>query len=233
MREPLRMICSFSQVLKRFNHDQLDENGRECLGFIEDASKRMTTMLDDLLQYARVGMTEKAKESVCLNNVLSMVQNNLGLRIRETNAEIKIATLPCIEGHQTFFLQIFQNLIANSLKFSKKNEAPKIEIIYKEMPKEHIFAVRDNGIGMEQSDANGIFKAFRRLHSRKEYEGSGLGLATCSELIETMNGRIWVTSELGVGSVFYISLPKEKSVNQSYLTSPINGSKSILSTSKL
>lgn len=233
MREPLRMICSFSQVLKRFNHDQLDDKGKECLGFIEDASKRMMTMLDDLLQYARVGMTEQAKDSVCLNNVLSLVQNNLGLRIRETNAEIKVTSLPCVRGHQTFFLQIFQNLIANSLKFSKQNEVPKIDIIYKEMPKEHLFAVRDNGIGMEQSDANGIFKAFRRLHSRREYEGSGLGLATCSELIEAMNGRIWVTSELGVGSVFYISLPKEKLANHSYRTSPTNGSKSMLSTSKL
>lgn len=233
MREPLRMICSFSQVLKRFNHDQLDDNGKEYLGFIEDASKRMMTMLDDLLQYARVGVTEQARDAVCLNNVLSLVQNNLGLRIRETNAEIKVASLPCIEGHQTFFMQIFQNLIANSLKFSKKNEAPKIDVIYKEMSKEHLFAVRDNGIGMEQSEANGIFKAFRRLHSRKEYEGSGLGLATCAELVETMNGRIWVTSELGVGSVFYISLPKEKSANHSYRTSPTKGNNSILATSKL
>jgi len=233
MREPLRMICSFSQVLKRFNYDQLDESGKEYLGFIEDASKRMMTMLDDLLQYARVGLTEQTKGAVCLNNVMSLVQNNLGLRIRETNAAIKVASLPCVEGHQTFFIQIFQNLLANSLKFRKMEEVPKIDILYKEMPKEHIFAIRDNGIGMKQSEAKGIFKAFRRLHSKKEYEGSGLGLATCSELIEVMNGRIWVTSELGEGSVFYISLPKEKSGNHSYRTSPTKGNKSILTTSKL
>jgi len=208
MREPLRMICSFSQALKRFNGEQLDENGLEYLGFIENASLRMSVMLDDLLKYARVGIPEKAKQLVNLNRVLVLAKNNLGLKIQETKAKIRIAELPSLVGHQTFFLQVFQNLLANALKFRKQETTPVIDISYHKCANEYIFAIKDNGIGMEQNQVKSIFKAFHRLHNRDKYEGSGLGLTTCAELIKLMNGRIWAESKLDVGTTFYMALPK-------------------------
>lgn len=208
MREPLRMICSFSQALKRSNSNSLDENGVEYLGFIENASLRMTTMLDDLLQYARVGIPEKSRQTVNLNKVLLLAKNNLGLKIQETKAQIEVDELPNILGYQTFFLQIFQNLLANALKFRKIDTAPKISISYQTCKEGHLFAIKDNGIGIDQKRVKSIFKAFYRLHNKDRYEGSGLGLATCKELVKLMKGRIWANSVLGVGTTFYIALPK-------------------------
>ncbi len=210
MREPLRMICSFSQALKRSNSHQLDANGLEYLGFIENASLRMSVMLDDLLKYARVGIPEKAKQLVNLNRVLVLAKNNLGLKIQETKAKIQVAELPNLMGYQTFFLQIFQNLLANALKFRKAGTVPIIDISYQKCATEYVFAIKDNGIGMEQKQLKSIFKAFHRLHNRDKYEGSGLGLATCAELIKLMNGRIWAESKLDLGTTFYMALPKVK-----------------------
>ncbi len=206
LKEPLRMIGSFSDLLKKRHSQQLDENALEYLDIIQNANKRMNQLLNDLLDYTVAGTHSHAKQPVCLNEVLSFVQQNLQLVIEEKNAVIEAAELPIIKGYQTDMIQLFQNLISNAIKFCTC-QTPHIRIEIKALKNDWQIAVHDNGIGISTENQFKIFDIFTRLHSRQEYQGTGIGLAICKKIVQQYDGEIWVESEVGKGTSFFFTLP--------------------------
>lgn len=208
MKEPLRTISSFSTLLSRRIPDQ--PAAQEYLHFIKDAAGRMTNLLEDLINYARADRSQEDLKPVSLERILLLVQNNLHSTIQQNQVQIESVPLPTVMGQSTPFIQLFQNLIANAIKFQKADNRPIIKIELKELGSYWQIGIRDNGIGMAVEYLDRIFKPFTRLHSHAEYKGSGIGLATCTKIVQHYGGRIWVESELDVGTVFYFTIPKMK-----------------------
>lgn len=208
LKEPLRMIQSFGQLLQRRNKGKLDTSSQEFLGFIIDASSRMNQLIQDLLEYSTTGTQETPVKTVDLNNTLFMVQNNLRLKMAETHTQIIADQLPTVKAHSSLMSQLFQNIIANGIKFQQPGIQPEINIQVEEMEEHVQISIADNGIGIAPEYHQQIFGVFKRLHSKSEYEGSGIGLATCRKIIEAYNGKIWVESEIGKGTTFFFTLPK-------------------------
>jgi len=205
MKEPLRTICSFSGLLaKRVSGDSTSQ---ELLSFIQSAGKRMTQLLDDLINYARAGLDELEEEEVNLNKVVLTVQKNLYTKIQSTNAIVSVNNLPNLIAHSTPITQLLQNIVANSIKFQQSDERPIINISSYQNESEIMLSIEDNGVGMSQENMDRIFEPFQRLHTQAQFEGSGIGLATCKKIVKKYNGEIWATSELGIGTTFHISFP--------------------------
>lgn len=204
LQEPLRTTSSYAMLLKKRFKDKLDESGDTFLDMIIDASKRMKNLIDDLLDYSKVGKNDI--QSVDLNNVLEKIRFNLDLSMKENNAIIESETLPVIKAYQTQMLQLFQNLISNSLKYRSESN-PIIKISVKKQDNFWLFSFADNGMGIEKQYFDKIFVIFQRLHNRHEYEGTGIGLATCKKILEMHNGNIWLESEIGKGTTFYFTIP--------------------------
>ncbi|MGZ7095704.1 MAG: PAS domain-containing sensor histidine kinase, partial [Methanobacterium sp.] len=211
LQEPLRTIASFTQLLERRYKGQLDEDADEFMDYIVDAAKRMKEQIHGLLEFSRVGTKGGEFKHVDMNLILNQTIQNLNVSIREANAEITHEELPTVMGDVNQLQRVFQNLISNAIKFRKPEEPPKIHIsAYKsEDGKEYVFSVQDNGIGMEEQYFERIFTIFQQLHTRDEYEGTGIGLAIVKRIIERHGGRVWVESEFGKGSTFYFILPVE------------------------
>jgi PAS domain S-box-containing protein len=207
LQEPLRMVTSFVQLLQKRYQDKLDEEANEFINYAVEGAQRMKELIDDLLLLSRVETRGKLFQKVNMNQVLDNVLTDLTYSIKETNATITNDPLPEIIADRTQMRTILQNLISNSLKFHGKNP-PKIHISGETREKNWIFWVKDNGIGIDQSDFNRIFKIFQRLHTREEFEGTGIGLALCKKIIQRHDGEIWVESEENKGSIFYFSIPK-------------------------
>ena len=209
LKEPLRMVTAYSQIVQRNLGPAASLKDQEYLGYVREGAERMQTMLDDLLAYSRLGKERDAVEAVDLNRVMVLVQNNLRVRLEETAGELLFDSLPTVSGRRTHFVQVFQNLIANSLKFSRPGTPPRVRITTRrdEGADEFVIAVEDNGIGIRAEDIDSIFGVFQRLHSRDEYEGSGIGLATVQRIIDGLGGRITVSSVYGEGTTFQLSLP--------------------------
>lgn len=206
MKEPLRMIGSFSGLLKKRHCHQLDASALEYLNIIENANKRMNQLLSDLLDYTVAGANTQVKQEISLNEIMHFVQQNLQLAIEEKNAIIEVENLPILKGHQTDMMQLFQNLVSNAIKFCDL-ESPFIRVTARELKNDWEIAVHDNGIGISTENQFKIFDIFTRLHSRQEYEGTGIGLAICKKIVQQYDGEIWVESELGKGTSFYFTLP--------------------------
>jgi PAS domain S-box-containing protein len=213
LQEPLRMVSSFTQMLERRYKDKLDADANDFIGFAVDGANRMQVLINDLLAYSRIGTRGKPFESVDMNEVLGQAIANLSVTILEHHAMITNDELPTIRADATQMLQLFQNLIGNSIKF-KGNNTPLIHITSTERPSEWVFSVKDNGIGIAPEYHERIFVIFRRLHTM-EYPGTGIGLAICKKIVERHLGKIWVESELGKGSTFYFTIPKPKGENRS------------------
>ncbi len=207
LKEPLRMIGSFSGLFYRRYADEVDEQGKEFLDIVQDAVKRMNRLVTNLLQYAKAGKNRQKVQQVDLNDALRTVQKNLQLKIQETQAQIEVSQLPTLEANLTNMIQLFQNLIGNGIKFQKPNVRPRIEVRVSEKDNLYCFEIKDNGIGIKEGHQSRIFEAFDRLHSKAEYEGTGLGLAICKKIIEGLEGRIWVESALGKGTTFHFEIP--------------------------
>lgn len=206
LQEPLRAINSFVQLLKKYCDRQLDERARELITHAVAGTNRMQILIDDLLTYAQVNACQTLAEIDCellLENVLT----DLSVIIGECNAVVTYDKLPVINGIRFQLIQLFTNLINNALKF-RRNLPPQIHIGVEENPREWIFSVTDNGIGIEEQYLERIFRVFQRLHSRREYAGTGIGLAICKKVVEHHGGRIWVKSAPNVGSSFYFTVPK-------------------------
>jgi len=210
LQEPLRTVSGFVELLKRHYKDQADENVTKYINYITDASDRMRRLVKDLLDYSRLGR-ERILEPIDCNKVVQEVLSDLTMAIQESQAVIHVAPLPVISGYATEMKQLFQNLLSNSLKFRKPGEPPVISITA--MPKDDHwqFTVADNGIGIDEKYWDRIFIIFQRLHTKNEYDGTGIGLAHCKKITELHNGKIWLDSTPGEGSKFYFTVKKRSS----------------------
>jgi light-regulated signal transduction histidine kinase (bacteriophytochrome) len=207
LQEPLRMVASFSQLLERRYKDQIDEDADDYIEFIVEGANRMKKLIDDLLAFSRLNTEAKEFKLTDTNSALDDVLVNLNPTIMENNAQITHDPLPIIKVDSSQIRQLFQNLITNAIKFHG-DEPPKIHISAEETGKEWLFSVSDNGIGIDSNHLEKIFNVFNRLHTREEYEGTGIGLAICKRIVERHGGKIWVESEPGKGSTFYFTLSK-------------------------
>ena len=207
LREPLRMVASYTQLLARRCEGQLDADGREFMGYIVDAVTRMDRMLSDLLTYShQFRASEQVLTTVDAEAALQSVLLTLEKPIRESGAEISHDPLPQVLFDFNQLSQIFRQLIANAITFHG-TEPPRIHISAAEQDDEIVFSVRDNGIGIDPKFHEQIFGVFKRLHGR-EHPGTGIGLAIAKRIVEQHGGKIWVESESGQGATFRFSLPK-------------------------
>jgi signal transduction histidine kinase len=206
LQEPLRSISNYTRLFNEEYHDKLDENGKLYLSSIARSTARMQLLIKDMLDYSRIGH-EKIIKPIDCNLILNTIISDLQASINETNAEIKTEQLPVINGYSEIKL-VFQNLVSNALKFRKKDHNARVLVKVIHGNDSWLFAVEDNGIGIEKDYFDRIFIIFQRLHTRKEYPGTGIGLAHCKKIIELHGGRIWVDSEPGKGSTFYFTVPK-------------------------
>ena len=212
LQEPLRMISGFLKQIENKYNDKLDEKGKQYIYFAVDGAQRMHRIILDLLEYSRAGKIEAAKEKVDVNNFFIEINTLFQRQIKETGATINCTNLPVLFTHRTLLEQVFQNIISNALKYCGTVNKLKILISSKDIGSHWLFAVEDNGIGIDPEYFKKIFVIFQRLHNKNEYSGTGLGLAICQKIIEYLGGEIWVESNLGKGSVFYFTVLKDKNV---------------------
>ncbi|ESQ87151.1 hypothetical protein ABAC460_20485 [Asticcacaulis sp. AC460] len=210
MQEPLRMVMNFSQIIAKDYHDKLDDEGREYLKIVADSAHRMRDMVQDLLDYARLGREGVRSGEVDLMVELQHVQDNLATLLSESQAEISCVSLPKIRGNAVQIMRLMQNLIANSVKYQPKGQTPRIHIYASDEGDNWLIAFKDNGLGIEPGFVEQVFEPFRRLHTWDAIRGTGLGLAVCRKIVENHGGRIWAESEPGKGSTFLFTLPKTK-----------------------
>jgi PAS domain S-box-containing protein len=206
LQEPLRMVSSYTQLLARRYQGRLDEDADEFIGFAVDGANRMQTLINDLLQYSRVGTRGKALTLTHTNQVIDAARANLRVVLEETGAKVTSDELPSVMGDPVQLSQLFQNLIGNAVKFRKEGEPPRIHIGAERRDGEWLFSVADDGIGIEPEYLERIFVIFQRLHARTEYSGTGIGLAVCKKIVERHGGRLWAESTPGEGSTFYFTL---------------------------
>ena len=205
--EPLRSISGFSYLLQEEYQSQLNPEAQEYIDFIKDGAARMRELIEDLLTFSRLGRQNLVLSQIDCEEIIQEVIANLAVAIAETNAEIHWVNLPNALADRTQFIQLWQNLIANAIKFRNPKSTPKIYISATQKSQELIFTIRDNGIGIDSEYTEDIFNVFRKLHNHQQYPGTGIGLAICRRIADLHGGRIWVKSIVGKGSTFYVSLP--------------------------
>jgi len=205
LQEPLRTIAGFSDILYNNYYEKLDETGRKSFEFVQQAAGRMSDLIKGLLDYSRLGAKENLQLLDC-NELLADIQGDLHSAMVESGAIIIVEELPSIRAYRTGIHALFQNLIANALKFHAKDRQPKIEITAVKIDRQWKFCVADNGIGIAEGHKQRIFDIFQRLHVRSEYEGTGIGLSHCRKIVELHGGDIWVESEVGKGSQFFFTI---------------------------
>lgn len=206
LHEPLRAVAGFASLLKKRYGDGLDEQGQEFVDITLNGAQRMQQMLRDLLEYSRVGRSDRSFQQVDLNEVLQRALANLAWAIEESKALVSADELPTVYGDATQLLQVFQNLIGNAVKF-RGDEPPMIRVTSESLKTAWRIRIADNGIGMKPKYLDRIFVVFQRLHTIDKFEGTGIGLAVCKRIIERHQGEIGVESELGKGSTFWFTLP--------------------------
>jgi light-regulated signal transduction histidine kinase (bacteriophytochrome) len=210
LQEPLRTISAFVELLQQQYQGQLDENADKFLNYLLQASERMKILIKDLLDYSRIGREKEPRQVDC-NLLVQEVMADLDKIIEETGARVHATALPVLQAYPTELKLLFQNLISNSIKFRKAEQAPSIDIGSVRENGHWKFFVQDNGIGIEPQFLERIFIIFQRLHTRSEYEGSGIGLAHCKKIVELHGGRIWAESTPGKGSRFFFTIGNELS----------------------
>lgn len=208
LREPLRSIGIYSDLLDRHAGAVLDEKGTEFLNQIRSGAKRMDTLLSDLLSYAHASsISDEGIDSVPAIAPIKEALESLAGAIRESEALITIGEMPAVRMRESHMAQVFQNLISNAIKYRQENRRLKIALSAERSDSEWVFTVADNGIGVESTYKETIFGLFKRLHSSSKYSGTGMGLAICQRIVERYRGRIWVDSQIGVGSHFRFTVP--------------------------
>jgi len=205
LQEPLRMVTSYTQLLKRRYQEKLGPEADEFIAFAVDGAMRMQTLINDLLAFSRVGTRGRQFEPVACEDVMREVLANLQAAISESGATVTHDPLPTVSADSTQLAQLFQNLIGNALKFHAQHP-PRVHVSVCQEGGEFTFAVQDDGIGIDPAYFERIFIIFQRLHTKAEYAGSGMGLAICKKIVERHGGRIWVDSKPGQGSTFYFTL---------------------------
>jgi signal transduction histidine kinase len=207
LQEPLRMITSYLQLLEQRYKGKIDADATEFIDYAVDGAKRMQKLIDDLLTYSRLGSRAKPFQPTNMAAVVKDALRSVRAAVEESGADISCGTLPMVMGDDAQLTQLLQNLIANAVKF-RRDQAPTVHIDAEDAGDAWCFSVRDNGIGISPEYFERIFVMFQRLHSRSAYAGTGIGLALCKRIVEHHQGRIWVESVHGEGSVFKFTLPK-------------------------
>jgi signal transduction histidine kinase len=219
LQAPLRKIRMFSDRLLASSENQFGKEGKLYLTRIQEVSKRMQDLINDILRFSKIAVEKQSFEEVDLNGVIEEVLSEMEPVIREKNAQVELDKLPVLPASTVLMGPLFSNLISNALKYSRKDEIPRVRIRYEEGPVQsgangkdtevrfgRIY-IEDNGIGFDQKYAEQIFDMFRRLHSNAEYEGTGIGLALCKKIVEMHHGYISALGKPGEGAVFILSLP--------------------------
>lgn len=209
LQEPLRMVASYVQLLKRRYQDQLDQNAQDFIAYAVDGTVRMQELIQALLSYSRVGTRGQELHLTDCQNAFDRALENLGIAIAETEAVITHDPLPELMADSIQLTQLFQNLLSNAIKF-RSDRPPVIHIGAVQKEESWLFSVQDNGIGMEDKHSDRIFAIFQRLHSRTKYPGSGIGLAISKKIVERHGGQIWVESAPGEGTTFYFTIPASR-----------------------
>jgi len=205
LQAPLATIASYAQLLEKRYKDQLDSQASKFIGNIVHGCTRMQTLIDDLLEYSRVGRSQKPFQIIDCNHVIQQVIANLQGAIRNNQAVVTYTELPAVMGDISQLVQLFQNLVSNAIKY-RQDESPTVYINAYKQENNWLFSVSDNGIGIASQYQERIFQIFQRLHTQKEYSGTGIGLAICQKIVERHGGSIWVDSEPGQGSTFHFTL---------------------------
>jgi light-regulated signal transduction histidine kinase (bacteriophytochrome) len=206
LQEPLRMVSSFVGLLQSRYQAQLDADAHEFIAFAVDGATRMQRLINDLLAYSRVKSQGKPFAATDSESVFNLALTILQAAIQESGAVITHDPLPQVMADGFQLVQVFQNLLGNAIKF-RGQETPRIHVNAAIKGDEWVFAVRDNGIGIDPQYHQRIFTIFQRLHGREEYAGTGIGLALCKRIVECHRGRLWVESELNQGATFYFTIP--------------------------
>jgi len=210
LKEPIRSISGFAQLLLNKYEDKLDESGKEYLQYLISAARSMNSLITDLLELARVQNDSSKVHPLAPEALLQQVAERLRHSITESAAKISWSPLPqAIVGNPVQLHQLLQNLISNAIKFRNPDIPPEIWIKVEDLGTHWEFAVADNGIGIESVYFEKIFSLFKKLHSKQTYEGTGIGLALCKKIVELHGGEIWVSSAPGFGTTFYFTLKKE------------------------
>jgi light-regulated signal transduction histidine kinase (bacteriophytochrome) len=206
LQEPLRAVAGFIGLLKMRLEKSLDEKTSEYMNFSVDGVSRMQSLINGLLEYSRIDTSGKPPEPTDSKAVLDNVLLQLRASIEESGAKITAENLPTVKIDPVQLVQLFQNLIGNAIKF-RSDTAPRIHVSAGRQDGAWQFAIRDNGIGIDPQYAHKIFLIFQRLHTRKQYPGTGIGLSICKKIVERHGGRIWMDSQPGQGSTFYFTIP--------------------------
>jgi light-regulated signal transduction histidine kinase (bacteriophytochrome) len=206
LQEPLRMIAMYTQLLSRRHQGKLGAEDDEYFDYILEGTKRLQDLILHLLDYSRVQSRGNPFLATDCEDVFAQVLRALSVRIEETQAVVTSDSLPTVYADRTQLGQLFQNLVGNALKFHGPRP-PRVHVTAKQNGREWVFSVRDEGIGLDPQFAERIFVIFQRLHTRREYPGTGVGLALCKKIVERHGGRIWVNSQPGRGATFFFTLP--------------------------
>ena len=199
------MVTSYMQLLKRDLGESLSDDQAEYLNFAIDGGRRMSELIQALLSYSRVSAVEPVREPVDFNEIVKDVQVHLRASIEESGARVIASELPEMIADCSQIRQLFQNLVSNAIKY-RSDKPPEITISAKFDDGEWLFAVEDNGLGVDPENRQRIFEMFSRIHDRS-VPGTGIGLAICQRVVERLGGRIWVESTPGQGSMFYFTIP--------------------------
>ncbi|MDQ8206981.1 ATP-binding protein [Coraliomargarita sp. SDUM461003] len=215
MREPLRMITSYLRLLQERSPAALDDRARRYIKYACDGADRMRTLIEDLLSYARLEKSDKDFEPLALDDIMANAIDNLRTNIRDTHAEVTVAIdhAPIVIGDSVRLTRLFQNLIANAIKFNRPQKTPQVRITFNDgehvqAPQKWIISIEDQGIGIHPDHHEMLFNLFRRLNTHDEFDGSGIGLAVCKKIAQQHGGLIWFESNYGHGSTFYVALNK-------------------------
>ncbi len=208
LKEPLRNITSFTNLLKSKNDASWDETDNQYLGFIDSSAQRMNQLILDLMDYAKGSLVTTDIDEVKVEELITSIFNSLTESIDGDQPQLILSDVPNLKISKTALSSIFQNIIGNALKYKKENTIPEIKINFAEKADYWTFTIEDNGIGIKEEYLETIFEPFKRLHIQSEFEGSGLGLASCRKIIEKYHGKIWATSELNKGTIIHFSIKK-------------------------
>lgn len=210
LQEPLRMVTNFTQLLELEYSDKLDDTARQYISYSHESALRMQKLVSGLLEYSRVSGRISTKEKVDLNKVIMVAKDNLMKTVKDTDTVIKCSSLPVIDIEITQAIQLFQNLISNSIKYRRKGTTPEINVYSEEKEDSWEIKFCDNGIGIEKKNLEKVFSPFKRLHAYNEIQGTGIGLSLCKKIIENIGGSISIHSVVDHGSIFTIIIPKKQ-----------------------
>jgi signal transduction histidine kinase len=212
LRAPLRHLDGFLSLLIKRSYSNLDDSAKHYVDCTLEASKRMGQLIDDLLQFSRLGRDEIHKAPVDLNDIVEQVRKELEPETRDRSIHWKLSRLPKVAADQAMLRQVIENFVANALKFTRHSPTAEIEIGCNSEPTgELVFFIRDNGVGFDMRYYSKLFEIFQRLHGEQEFEGTGMGLAIVRRVVERHGGRVWAEGAVGAGATFYFSLPLESS----------------------